>query len=44
MYGVECKRVDAPSFTQSMRIALHDLELGALGASAAAISLWGACT
>ena len=27
MYGVECKRVDAPSFTPSMRIALHDLEL-----------------
>lgn len=23
MYGAECKRVDAPSFTPSMRISLH---------------------
>jgi hypothetical protein len=27
MYGVECKRVDAPSLTPSMRIALADLKL-----------------
>lgn len=27
MYGVECKRVDAPTFTPSMRIALKDLAL-----------------
>jgi predicted AAA+ superfamily ATPase len=25
--GVECKRMDAPSLTPSMRIALHDLKL-----------------
>ena len=28
--GVECKRVDAPTFTPSMRIALADLKLDAL--------------
>jgi hypothetical protein len=27
MYGVECKKVDAPKFTPSMRIALEDLKL-----------------
>lgn len=27
LYGVECKRVDAPAFTASMRIALSDLQL-----------------
>jgi predicted AAA+ superfamily ATPase len=27
MYGVECKRVDAPTLTPSMRIALDDLRL-----------------
>jgi predicted AAA+ superfamily ATPase len=27
MYGVECKRVDAPALTPSMRIALADLQL-----------------
>ncbi len=27
MYGVECKRVDAPQFTPSLRIALEDLKL-----------------
>ena len=27
MYGVECKRVDAPALTPSMRIALEDLKL-----------------
>ncbi len=27
MFGVECKRVDAPAMTPSMRIALEDLEL-----------------
>ncbi|MDH7501915.1 MAG: DUF4143 domain-containing protein [Verrucomicrobiota bacterium] len=27
LYGVECKRVDAPTLTRSMRIALADLEL-----------------
>lgn len=27
MYGVECKRVDAPRLTPSMRIALQDLGL-----------------
>lgn len=27
LYGVECKRVDAPSLTPSMRIALTDLKL-----------------
>jgi predicted AAA+ superfamily ATPase len=28
--GVECKRMDAPSLTPSMRIALHDLMLDRL--------------
>lgn len=27
MYGVECKRMDAPKATPSMRTALHDLDL-----------------
>lgn len=27
LLGVECKRVDAPRFTPSMRIALDDLKL-----------------
>ncbi|MDP3790570.1 MAG: ATP-binding protein [Candidatus Omnitrophota bacterium] len=27
MYGVECKRADAPAIMPSMRIALHDLKL-----------------
>jgi predicted AAA+ superfamily ATPase len=27
LYGVECKRADAPGFTRSMRIALDDLQL-----------------
>jgi predicted AAA+ superfamily ATPase len=27
MYGVECKRADAPTMTPSMRTALHDLDL-----------------
>ena len=27
LYGVECKRVDAPKLTPSMRIALQDLSL-----------------
>ncbi|KPK35282.1 MAG: hypothetical protein AMK70_05680, partial [Nitrospira bacterium SG8_35_1] len=27
MYGIECKRVDAPQLTPSMRIALEDLSL-----------------
>jgi hypothetical protein len=27
MFGVECKRVDAPSLTPSIRIALGDLKL-----------------
>jgi hypothetical protein len=27
MFGVECKRVDAPQLTSSMRIALNDLNL-----------------
>lgn len=27
MFGVECKRVDAPTWTPSMRIVLQDLEL-----------------
>lgn len=27
MYGVECKRADAPAMTPSMRIALDDLKL-----------------
>ena len=28
--GVECKRMDAPTLTPSMRIALHDLKLDRL--------------
>jgi uncharacterized protein len=28
--GVECKRMDAPRLTPSMRIALHDLRLSKL--------------
>lgn len=27
LYGVECKRVDAPRLTPSLRIALEDLQL-----------------
>jgi hypothetical protein len=27
LYGVECKRADAPNITPSMRIALRDLDL-----------------
>ena len=27
MYGVECKRADAPAMTPSIRIALEDLKL-----------------
>ena len=27
MYGLECKRADAPTMTPSMRIALDDLKL-----------------
>ena len=27
MFGVECKRLDAPRLTPSMKIALHDLRL-----------------
>ena len=27
VYGVECKRADAPGLTRSMRIALDDLQL-----------------
>jgi predicted AAA+ superfamily ATPase len=32
MYGVECKRVDAPALTPSMRIALADLKLDRIAA------------